>query len=91
MRLLKNRFGTEHLYAAAPIHFDRWTIDFKHMTAPTLGDAAGNRGRLLDDEGQPIQYNPGAAGTKPSGENTVTSKDAATEKKAQAFMPRRHK
>lgn len=84
MRLLKNRYGTEHLYAAAPIHFDRWTIDFKHMTAPTLGDTAGNRGQLITND-------TGAAGTKPSGENTVTSKDAATEKKAQAFMPRRHK
>lgn len=78
MRLLKNRYGTEHLYAAAPIHFDRWIIDFSKMTAPTLGDPAGNRGRLVDDEGQPIQYNPGAAGTKPSGENTITSEDGAT-------------
>lgn len=95
MRLLKNRFGTEHLYAAAPIHFDRWTIDFKRMTAPTLGDSAGNCGRLINkaDEYVEIEKQPAAAaaGTKPSGENTVTSKDAATEKKAQAFMPRRHK
>lgn len=47
MRLLKNRYGTEHLYAAAPIHFDRWIIDFSKMTAPTLGDPAGNRGQLV--------------------------------------------
>lgn len=83
MRLLKNRYGTEHLYAAAPIHFDRWIIDFSKMTAPTLGDAAGNRGRLVDDKERPIQYNPGAAGTKPSGENTITSEDGATDDAAQ--------
>ena len=56
MRLLKNRYGTEHLYAAAPIHFDRWTIDFKHMTAPTLGDPAGNCGQLVDAKELPIQF-----------------------------------
>lgn len=95
MRLLKNRYGTEHLYAAAPIHFDRWTIDFNLMTAPTLGDSAGNCGRLINKADEYVEIEKqtaaAAAGTKPSGENTVTSKDAATEKKAQAFMPRRHK
>lgn len=77
MRLLKNRYGTEHLYAAAPIHFDRWIIDFSKMTAPTLGDAAGNRGQLVDDKERPIQYNPGAAGNKPSGDPAAQTEQAA--------------
>jgi hypothetical protein len=69
MRLLKNRQGTEHLYASAPIHFDRWTIDFAQLTAPTYGDADGHRPQFVNAYGKPInrQDNTGSAPASGSG------------------------
>lgn len=53
MRLLKNRLGTEHLYASAPIHFAQWIVDFSQLTAPTLGDRNGSYGKLVNMDGKP--------------------------------------
>lgn len=63
MRLLKNRLGTEHLYASAPIHFGRWIIDFSQLTAPTFGDKGGLHGALIE--------------TTPSGKTVETVKTTA--------------
>lgn len=65
-RLLKNRKGSEHLYASAPIYFKQWIIDFGKLTAPTFGDLNGEHGQFVDNNGIIIRDDEPPRNTTPS-------------------------
>lgn len=70
MRLLKNRKGSEHLYASAPIYFKQWIIDFGKLTAPTFGDLNGEHGQFVDNNGIIIRDDDPPRNTTPSAADT---------------------
>ncbi len=70
MRLLKNRKGSEHLYASAPIYFKQWIIDFGKLTAPTFGDLNGEHGQFVDKDGIIIRDDEPQRNTTPRATDT---------------------
>ena len=87
MRLLKNRKGSERLYASAPIHFNQWIIDFGKLTAPTFGDEFGAHGLFVDKKDNIIRDDePRSNGT--TSQNKSANQSSTTGKSAPRFKAR---